>query len=189
MAQTQKLSDLLTSLDDEHEGSDVSINDILETFHSRSFGPLLVMPPLIALVLPVFGLPSVCGVITALVAIQLVMGRNNPWLPKRIRHLSIDGQRYHRVVEKAQPWVKRLERLFKPRLSFMNNAAAHRITALLIVLISLCIPFVEPLPLAPALPCSMLLLIALGMMARDGLVMLIGLTVALAGMISLFLML
>ncbi len=186
MADTTRLSELMTLLDEKHEGSDVSINDILTTFHSRSFGPLLVMPPLIALILPIFGLPTVCGIITALVAIQQVMGRSNPWLPKRIRHLSIDAQRYHRVVEKTRPWIQRLERLFRPRLSFMDNAVAYRLTALLIVLISLSIPFVEPLPLAPALPCSMLLLIALGMMVRDGLAMLIGLTVAVAGMISLF---
>ncbi|WP_438767727.1 exopolysaccharide biosynthesis protein [Kushneria sp. TE3] len=187
MAETTRLSDLMTSLDEKHKGNEVSLNDVLETFHSRSFGPLLVIPPLIALALPIFGLPTVCGVVTALVAIQQVMGRNNPWLPKRLRHLSIDGQRFHRTVEKVNPWVKRLERLFRPRLDFMNNDATHRVIALFIVLISLSIPFVEPIPMAPALPSAMLLLIALGMLMRDGLAMLIGLVVAITGLAALFL--
>ncbi|REC95941.1 exopolysaccharide biosynthesis protein [Kushneria indalinina] len=189
MAETTRLSDLMTALDEKHEGSEVSLNDVLETFHSRSFGPLLVMPPLIALALPIFGLPTVCGIVTALVAIQQVMGRRNPWLPKRLRHLSINGQRFHRTVEKVNPWVKRLERLFRPRLAFMDNDVTHRVVALFIVLISLSIPFVEPLPMGPALPCAMLLLIALGMLMRDGLATLTGLIVAVAGMASLLLLL
>lgn len=189
MTETTRLSELMTSLDKEHEGDDVSLDDVLDTFHSRSFGPLLVIPPLVALALPIFGLPTICGIVTALVAIQQVMGRSNPWLPKRIRRLSINADRFHRMVEKVNPWVKRLERLFKPRLAFMDNDATRRVIALFIVLISLSIPFVEPLPMAPALPCAMLLLIALGMLMRDGLAMLIGLVVAVAGMTGLFFLL
>ncbi|WP_456269998.1 exopolysaccharide biosynthesis protein [Kushneria sp. AK178] len=189
MTETTRLSELMTSLDKEHEGDDVNLNDVLETFGSRSFGPLLVIPPLVALALPIFGLPTICGVVTALVAIQMVMGQNSPWLPRRLRQLSIDGQRFHRTVEKLNPWVRRLEKLFRPRLGFMNNEMTRRITALFIVLISLSIPFVEPLPMAPALPCAMLLLVALGMLMRDGLAMLIGLVVAVAGMAGFFLLL
>ncbi|WP_445618988.1 exopolysaccharide biosynthesis protein [Kushneria sp. Sum13] len=189
MAETTRLSELMTSLDKQHEGSEVSLDDLMTIFHSRSFGPLLVTPPLIALALPIFGLPTLCGVVMALVAIQQVMGRSNPWLPRRLRQLSINGQRFHRTVEKINPWVMRLERLFRPRLAFMDNEVIHRVVAMFIVLISLSIPFVEPLPMGPALPCAMLMLVALGMLMRDGLAVLIGLVVAVAGMASLLLLL
>lgn len=187
MTQTTRLSELMTSLDDEHEGNDVSINDILKTFESRGFGPLLVIPSLLALVCPVPGIPTACGLFMALIAVQQVFGRAHPWLPERLRKVSIGADRFHRLVMRIQPWARRFEYLFKPRLTFMDTNAARRVVAVLITLLSLSMAPLELLPFAAALPAGMLLLIALGMIARDGLIMLIGLVVAVAGILSFLL--
>lgn len=181
MTETTRLSELMTSLDDEHEGNDVSINDILKTFESRGFGPLLVIPSLLALVCPVPGIPTACGLFMALIAIQQVFGRTHPWLPSRLREVSIGADRFHRMVVRIKPWAKRFEYLFKPRLEFINTNAARRVVAVLITLLSLSMAPLELLPFAAALPAGMLLLIALGMIARDGLVVLAGLVVAIVG--------
>ncbi|REC95940.1 exopolysaccharide biosynthesis protein [Kushneria indalinina] len=189
MTQTTSLSELMTSLDEEHEGDDVSINDILKTFESRGFGPLLVIPSLLALVCPVPGIPTACGLFMALIAVQQVFGRSHPWLPERLRGVSIDADRFHRMVVRVKPWAKRFETLFKPRLEFMDTNTARRVVAVLVTLLSLSMAPLELLPFAAALPSGMLLLISLGMIARDGLVMLVGLVIAVVGALWLGVML
>ncbi|WP_456269997.1 exopolysaccharide biosynthesis protein [Kushneria sp. AK178] len=181
MSNGTTLRELLTSLDERHEGNDVSINDILTTFESRGFGPLLVIPAFLALVCPVPGIPTACGLFMALIAVQQVFGRTHPWLPKRLRDVSVDADRFHRTVVRIKPWARRLEYLFKPRLVFMDSSMAQRLIAVLVTLISLSMGPLELLPFAAALPSGVLLLIALGMTARDGLVILLSLLIAIAG--------
>lgn len=188
MSDTMTLRELLTSLDEEHQGNDVSIDDILKTFESRGFGPLLVIPSLLALVCPIPGIPTACGLFMALVSIQQAFGRKHPWLPKRLRHVSIGADRFHRMVVRVKPWAGRLEHLFRPRLVFMDTPAARRVIAILVTLLSLSMAPLELLPFAAALPSGMLLLIALGMIARDGLFMLIGLVIAVVGVLWLGMM-
>ncbi|MFC0338970.1 Uncharacterized conserved protein [Kushneria avicenniae] len=189
MSNGTTLRELLTTLDEGHEGSDVSINDILTTFEARGFGSLLIIPSLLALVCPIPGIPTACGLFMALVAVQQVFGRTHPWLPERLRRVSIGADRFHRLVVRIDPWAGRLEYLFKPRLLFMDTSVARRVVAVLITLLSLSMAPLELLPFAAALPAGMLLLIALGMIARDGLIVLTALAVAIAGMLSMWLVL
>ncbi|MFC0269286.1 exopolysaccharide biosynthesis protein [Kushneria aurantia] len=181
MTDSDRLSGLLRMLDQRHHGNDISIDDILKTFASRGFGPMLVVPALLALICPIPGIPTACGLFMALVAIQQLFGRDYPWLPRRLRRVSIGEQRFHNAVERIAPRTDSVERLLKPRLTFVDSGLARRVIALLVVLLSLSMAPLELLPFAAALPAGMLLLIALGMIARDGLVILIGVVVATMG--------
>ncbi|OHV12911.1 exopolysaccharide biosynthesis protein [Kushneria phosphatilytica] len=182
MSETEKLTELLESLDRNHSGDTVSIGDIVENFASRGFAPLLVVPAMLAMICPLPGVPTACGLFVALVAIQQVFGRRSPWLPRRLREVSIGQQRFHRAIEKARPFTTRLDRLLKPRLSFIDQPAVERIIAILVVLLGLSMAPLELVPFAAALPSATLLLIALGMVARDGLVMIIALGIAFIGL-------
>ena len=77
-----------------------------------------------------------------------------------------------RVVGKALPMIVRLDRLLRPRLTWLANLTGHRWTgaAALLQAVLLCLP----LPLYPMAPAASLVLMSLGMIARDGLMLALG---------------
>ncbi|HAR07325.1 MAG: exopolysaccharide biosynthesis protein exod [Cobetia sp.] len=174
------LTGLLEELDREIEG-DISLGDILEHFNSRGFGPLLVLPALLVL-LPtgaIPGVPTTCALFIVLTAGQLLLGRRMPWLPRRLARFSFEHQRLTHGVERARPWTRRLDRLLKPRLSFMTRGIAYRGIAALTILLATAMVPLELVPFAAALPAATLLLLGLGLIGEDGLVILLALLVLL----------
>lgn len=183
MPEQLKLTDIIETLDRQVDGDTISLQDIVETFNSRGFGPVVALPGLIAL-LPtgaVPGVPSLCGIFIALIAIQLVMGRKSPWLPRRLRERGIEHDRWHRLIQRVRPWTQRIDRLLKPRLQWLTGRTAQRLLALLMVCLGLVMIPLELLPFAAALPALAIVVMALGLTAGDGLMMLIGLVVILGG--------
>ncbi|MGB7756374.1 MAG: exopolysaccharide biosynthesis protein, partial [Salinisphaera sp.] len=123
----------------------------------------------------------ICGVSIALVSIQLVFGKRFPWLPKKLRGVSISRTRYIRVAERVRPWTRRIDRLVKPRLQWLVEGAASRVVGLLFVALALCMPPLEILPFAAAAPGGGIALTSLGLAGRDGLWVVIGLIPAAVG--------
>lgn len=179
-AKQGNLTELLEELDREIAG-DISLGDILQHFNSRGFGPLLVLPALLVL-LPtgaIPGVPTTCASFIVLIAGQLLLGREMPWLPRRLAHFSFEHRRLSHGVERARPWTRRLDRLLKPRLSFMTRGLAYRGIAVLTILLATTMVPLELVPFAAALPAATLLLLGLGLIGEDGLVILLALLVLL----------
>ncbi|WP_110687863.1 exopolysaccharide biosynthesis protein [Salinicola aestuarinus] len=183
MSDKLNLTDILETLDERVEDDTITLGDIVETFDSRGFGPVFLLPALIA-ALPtggVPGVPSLCGIFIALMAIQLVLGRRSPWLPRMLSERGISHDRWHRVTERIKPWTRRVDKLLKPRLEWLMGEVAQRLLALLLVVLGLGMIPLELLPFAAAIPALAIVSMALGLTAGDGLLMLIGLLVTLSG--------
>ncbi|WP_129142064.1 exopolysaccharide biosynthesis protein [Modicisalibacter coralii] len=183
MAERMALTGLLDGMDEAHSGSKLCLQDIVDTFASRGFGPLLVVPALIV-VLPtgaIPGIPTLCGLFIAMVAIQLALGKDSPWLPRRLRERGFDHERFHRAVVQVRPWTQRFDRLLKPRLVGLLNPVSRRLIALLAALLALSMMPLELLPFAAALPALAIALMGLGLAAEDGLLMVLGLAVVVIG--------
>ena len=70
---------------------EVSVGDVVNKFESRGFGPLLLLPALIAL-LPtgaIPGVPSICGVTLCIICLQIAFGDEHPWLPAVLKNRSL----------------------------------------------------------------------------------------------------
>ena len=68
-----------------------SVGDVVNKFESRGFGPLLLLPALIAL-LPtgaIPGVPSICGVTLCIICLQMAFGDEHPWLPAVLKNRSL----------------------------------------------------------------------------------------------------
>ncbi|MEL6747496.1 MAG: exopolysaccharide biosynthesis protein, partial [Pseudomonadota bacterium] len=89
-AAPQNLHEILDQLKEGTNGDTVSVDDLLHAFSTRSFGPLLLVPSLIALgptgAIP--GMSIVMGSVIILVAGQMLISHDRPWLPERIRNFS-----------------------------------------------------------------------------------------------------
>jgi hypothetical protein len=183
MAQSTTLTRLLEQLDEVDAGKKLRLQDIVDNFESRGFGPLLVLPALIVL-LPtgaIPGIPTLCGSFIAMVAIQLVFGKSSPWLPGRLAERGFDHGRFHRAVKRLKPWTRRFDKLLKPRLQVLLNPLSRRLIALLAVLLALSMIPLELLPFAAAIPALAIALMGLGLVAHDGLLMAIGFVVVIVG--------
>lgn len=187
MSERLRLTELFETLDDQVVDDTITLQDIVDTFNARGFGPVVLLPALIAL-LPtggVPGVPSACGIFIALMAIQLVLGRKTPWLPSGLGRRGVSHDRWHRITQRAKPWTRRIDRLLQPRLHWLMGDLIQRLLALLMVVLGLGMIPLELLPFAAALPALAIVIMALGLTAGDGLMMLIGLGITLGGTVGL----
>ena len=99
------LEDLLQKAIDSDENGEVSVGSLLDAFGSRSFGPVIALASLVAIVPPIGAIPTVptsVGVITFPLAIQLVFGRKHPWIPGFIRRRGVDKAKFEAVQRKTK---------------------------------------------------------------------------------------
>ncbi len=179
MSEQLGITDVLEKVRDETDGEHIRVGEVIEHLESRGFGPLLMTPALIAF-LPtgaIPGVPSVCGLLIALMAIQMVFGKQYPWLPGKLRNLEISRDRYVSAVEKAEPFTRRIDKLFRPRIRQLSEAPVSRIVALICALFGLTMIPLEVIPLAAAVPSLGIILASIGLSTRDGIVVIAALAV------------
>jgi hypothetical protein len=156
----------------------VKLADLLDVLDERAFGVLMLilsLPNAVGLgTIP--GLSTVFGVPQIFVALQMIIGASRPWLPGVVLQRSIPMKDFRTMVEKAQPHLLRLERLLRPRLIMMSANLVERLLGLVLLLLSVMVAL--PIPFANQPPAVAQGLIALGLIERDGVVILIGLGVA-----------
>lgn len=168
------LTEVLDALEDKTEDHDtVEVDDILDAFAGRLFGPLIIIPGLILLT-PLGGvplLPAIMGALVALIAAQRIVGMSKPWVPRRLRERGVQREKMTNAFDKARPWTKRIDKLIKPRLTALTTGPAEYAVALLALLLGASVPVVGLIPFAAMVPGAALTLSGLALIARDGALM------------------
>lgn len=157
------------------------MRDIMGVLQERAFALLIVLlglPNCLPMPPPI---PLVCGLLLGLVAIQIASGRDAPWLPRQLLNRSVARTDVERAVGRAMPAFRRLERFSRPRMTFLDTPLAMRLMGLIILVLALGLlfapPFVGQIPLGLAV-C----LVGLGLVERDGLVIIGGLVIGSIGL-------
>lgn len=157
----------------------VSIGDLLDAIGDRSYGPALILPALIE-ISPVGGIPGVptfLAIIVALVAVQLLLGKEHLWLPQVIQRRAISGDKLHKAADKLDGIAERLDRWFHGRLTRLVKGVWPRIAAGFVILLCLTVPPLEFVPFASTAPMAAIIAFGLALLVRDGLLMLIAIGV------------
>lgn len=172
----QPINTVLDRIKDDTDGDQVNLEELMEVLGTRSYGPLLLMMAILA-VSPVGAIPGM-SIITAAIVIllagQMLIGRKSPWLPRRLLEKGVPRKRITKAVEQFRPWVGWADQLVSKRLAVFNLPSANKVTAVLCILLA-CLFF--PLAFVPfgvAIPGTVLGVMALGLMAKDGVVLLLG---------------
>lgn len=98
-----------------------SLGGLIERFGPKSFALVFVLLlGLPALPLPTGGATHVFEIVAMLVALQLIAGRDEIWLPRRLRRLEVAGPRQQRFLNALIRMIRRLERVSRPRLRFLS---------------------------------------------------------------------
>ncbi len=150
----------------------VSVADILEAFGDRAFGALMFVfaAPLVLPMPP--GVSAILGAPLSFITFQWMMGRPTLWLPRRVLESTLSMSDFRSIVAKLSPYLEKLERRLKPRLTFMYNQVGDRIMGAVCFLLAL-IVFL-PIPFGNMLPSLSIAAFAIGAAERDGVAAIIG---------------
>lgn len=160
----------------------VTLASILELAGERVFGFLFVLLSLpSALPIPAPGYSIPFGVILFVLAVQLIWGAKVPWLPKRWLSRGIQLQRVQGFLKAGIPWLKRIEVLSKPRLTWVCTTPIGRV--IIGIAISLmAISMLIPIPGTNTLPAIGIFVTGFGLLDDDGAISLSGLVLCLMGL-------
>jgi hypothetical protein len=160
-----------------------TLGSLIELFEEKSFALLFVLLLGVpALPLPTGGATHVFEIVAVLLALQLIVGREEIWLPQRWRNLELAGDKQRRFLTALMKMIRRLERFSRPRLRFLF---AHRLSnsafGLLVVGGSVAAFVAPPFTGLDTLPALGVVLLSLGVLLEDPLVVVAALLVGLAG--------
>ena len=176
------LVDILKQMKENTDGDEVSLEDTLDSLNSRSFGPLLLVPAIMA-VSPIGAIPGMSiatGCVLMLIAVQMIFSSGRPWLPQRLLDFSFSRETLAKGIDKTLPWAKWLEGFTDKRLQIITHSPFHYVIAAMVAFLALLFIPLAFLPFAVAIPGTAIALFALGMTVRDGVLVLLGFAVSCA---------
>lgn len=181
--EVKAISGRLTQLAEDAEGEAVTLDWILSQLHERAFGLFLLVLALPCCIPFLYGIPQIVALPLMFVSVQIVIGRKSPWLPKRLgaREVSKDG--LESLADRARPWLERIEAISKPRLGALTRAPIDRIVGLALVLFSASI--LVPLPATNTVPGFAVVIVSMGLLQRDGFLVIVGSVLGTAWIASL----
>lgn len=170
----RRLSELLSEHAGTLAGDRVSLGELATFLNTRSIGALLLVLALpMVLPVPAPGISVIFGVPLMIISVQLMLGCRRAWLPSRIARQSIARADYVAVVNRALPVLKRIERMVRPRASWLVKDWARVPVGLICFVLSTIITL--PIPLGHLAPGTAICLMALGLIEHDGIVIGLGL--------------
>lgn len=148
------------------------LGDLLKDFGPAAFGMLLFLGVLPAFI-PVPGVGgAISGPMVILVGVQLLLGMSKLWLPGFLARRGPHRSAMVRFRQRLVPWLRRLEKLVRPRMAaFLDNRIALSFTGLLVILLGLLLAL--PIPFTNYVFGVLLLLFALALLERDGALLLV----------------
>jgi hypothetical protein len=176
----KNITQVIDKVEKEVDSDKLSLGRVLKLFQTNGYGPLLLVAGLI-IILPtggIPGLPTVLGVSIILIAGQLVLGRSSPWLPRRLRNLKLKKRKFDKGADTIKPVTRKIDYILKARMSYLASGTAARFVGLVFVVMALLLPITEFVPFSDIVPGLAITSLALGLTARDGLFIIVGLIIA-----------
>jgi hypothetical protein len=164
------LSVELAALQARLTGESIQLRTILDALQGRAFELLMIVLVLpFAVPVSVPGMSTPFGIAIAIVAAQLALARL-PWLPRRVLEARIPAGFLGKVLAATKGVVAFLERFLRarwPAATRSRTMIALHFGGVIVAALLLAIPL--PIPLTNVIPGWAILLLALGLMERDGL--------------------
>lgn len=170
----RKLSEVLEQLIEEFHERPVTLREVIGVLQGRAYNLLMLLlaiPFLLPLPLP--GLSTALGLIISVIALRLTLGQK-PWLPARLLDRVLPPRFFPTLLAGARRVLRLLEVMLKPRQLWLTSSPLlGQLHAFIILVASL----VLLLPLPPGTnfpPALCIVIMAGGLLERDGLFVLGG---------------
>ena len=144
----------------------VSVGEIVDRFGTRAFGALLFIFALPNLLPLPPGSSTVLGAPLLLLAPQVALGVDAPWLPRSVDGRRISGADLNKVFGPLLPWVERFEKISRPRIAVLFSAWGQRLIGVICTLLAFVL--ILPIPLGNLLPGLTIGVLGFSLFQRDG---------------------
>ncbi len=170
-----RTSQVLLSLCEEvMQEKQITLEKLVKSLNHRVYGmgilifslPSLVPLSIIPGVAAFFSLPII------LLSLQLIFSKKVPWLPKRLKNKAIQTDLLKKIFNYSIPYLQKIEQIIKPRYHFFSSKSIEILVGILLTWLSILL--ILPIPLSNMLFGSLISLLAIGLIEKDGLVLLIG---------------
>ena len=142
----------------------LSFSDLALQLHARAWGGLLVVFAAINVIPLPPGMNIFFAIPLMIVSAQMAFGRARPWFPARIDRRGVTRDELRRLVTKMEWFERRVERLFKPRLAGFTGPMATRVIGVVCFILAI----FAMLPVVHVAPAAVIVLFGLGLVYRDG---------------------
>lgn len=151
----------------------ISLASVIDRLEERSFGLVALILALIALV-P--GLSSVIGMLLTIPAVQMMLNRLGPVLPRFIANRPVQTRRLAVLIGKLLPTLRFVETLIRPRWPTPFRATKRAVGAIIFLL---SLTLMAPIPLSHIIPSGAIILVALAYLEEDGVMLSIAIAISL----------
>ncbi|MFY8093009.1 MAG: exopolysaccharide biosynthesis protein [Niveispirillum sp.] len=180
----KRTTDVLLETIERVEGERISIGQLIDGLGERAYGILMLLFALPTILPAPPGMSAVTGMPIVVFSMQLMIGHPHPWLPAFLRRRSILRTDLMAVLTKAEPWLRRVERITRPRFTHLVDGKMERVAGLVVFFLS--IVLILPIFMGNIFPSIAIALIALALMERDGIALIAGYISAVASTVIAF---
>ncbi len=176
-------SETLQKIGQKRKNGKTKISELMEDFHEN--GILLAMiffalPVAIPLPYPP-GFTTIMGVPLMILSIQMLLGSKKVNLPQKINNYELKNSTLKTISDKIVPIIETIEKYMKPRLSFARSVYCEQFVGLICLIAATAVAI--PLFMTNAIPALGITIMALGLMNRDGLIIIAGFIISIIGVI------
>jgi hypothetical protein len=165
---------VLQELLDEAPQDHFTLDWLIGSLPERSFGIVMLLLGLLAMVPIGSVLP---GLLLAILAAQMTVGRPGPVFPRRVAAHPLPTRHLVRLGRQPILLLKQLERIIRPRWP-TPFGATKRVIGMVVFLLT-CLILLAPVPLTNVPPAADIALISLAYIEEDGVLLAIALLLAL----------
>lgn len=162
---------------------DKTLGSIIELFQEKSFALLFILLlGVSALPLPTGGATHVFEIVAMLLAVQLIAGRDEIWLPERWRRLRLAGPTQQRFINRLMKTIRWLERFSRPRARYLfDHRLSNIVFGVLVLAGSLAAFLAPPFSGLDTLPSLGVVLLSIGVLLEDVAIVVLAVAVGFAG--------
>ena len=184
----QALSDVLDKLEGSVRGDSVTVQEVVEQLGRKSFASLMLIFSLIS-TSPASAIPGITATVAAvifLLVVQMIVGRECVWLPQFVNRRRLSGAKLCKGIRWLRKPVVFVERFLKARLTFLLHRPWLFVPLVLILLLTLLMPFMEVIPTSGSIASAVIAFFAAGLLTRDGGLVAVSLILLLAVPVALW---
>ena len=149
--------------------AEIGMGEILDRAHHAGFGFVAALLALVSI--PLVGLTVPFGLAVAALGVQMVAGVSRPWLPRSIRRRRITAATLESLSRRAAQWTAKMTRVIRPRLPWLTAGPFWTLCGVGLVIQGLFLTL--PIPGADWLFVVPIVLYGVGLLERDGLLILV----------------
>src|SRR5690606_21591654 len=174
--------DVLDQLESSVHDENIAVAEVIEKLGPHSFASLMLVFSLIS-TSPASAIPGITTVVAAVVfilVVPMIAGRNCLWLPDFITRRRMSSEKLCKGVGWLRKPVHFVERYLKARLTFLFQRPWLWLPLILILCLTLFMPFMEIIPTSGSIASAVIALFAAGLLTRDGALAVVSLILLLA---------